>query len=121
MDRFHRSPLLFLVLLLALSTLACAISGGAADGENAAATPDQQALVAQAVATITAQLPAATPGAPAQQPFSTDLEADLVALYDRINPSVVHIFIYDEIGNQLGTGTGFVLSLIHISEPTRPY
>ena len=111
MDRFHRSPLLLLVLLLALSTLACAISGGAADGENAAATPDQQALVAQAVATITAQLPAVAttaPGVAGQQPISTDLEADLVALYDRINPSVVHIFIYDEIGNQLGTGTGFV-------------
>ena len=107
MYRFHRSPLLLLVLLLALSTLACAISGGAADGENAATTPDQQALVAQAVATITAQLPvvATTSG---QLPISTDLESDLVTLYERINPSVVHIFVYDEAGNQLGTGTGFV-------------
>lgn len=115
MYRFHRSPLLLLVVLLALSTLACAISGGAGDGETAVATPDQQALVAQAVATITAQLPAtaapnatAAPGAAGQQPITTDLEADLVALYERINPSVVHIFVYDEAGNQLGTGTGFV-------------
>ena len=110
MYRFHRSPLLLLILLLALSTLACAISGGAGDAEGTAATPDQQAIVAQAVATITAQLPAATSAAVAgsQQPISTDLETDLIALYDRINPSVVHIFIYDEAGNQLGTGTGFV-------------
>ena len=110
MYRFHRSPLLLLILLLALSTLACAISGGAGDAEGTAATPDQQAIVAQAVATITAQLPAATSAAVAgsQQPISTDLETDLIALYDRINPSVVHIFVYDEAGNQLGTGTGFV-------------
>ena len=108
MYRFHRSPLLLLVLLFALSTLACAISGGAADGENAVATPDQQALVAQAVATITAQLPAVATATTGQPPISTDLESDLVALYERINPSVVHIFVYDEAGNQLGTGTGFV-------------
>ena len=113
MYRFHRSPLLLLVALLVLSTLACAISGSAGDDETTVATPDQQALVAQAVATITAQLPAASndtaaPGAAAPQPISTDLEADLVALYERINPSVVHIFVYDEAGNQLGTGTGFV-------------
>jgi 2-alkenal reductase len=110
MYRFHRSPLLFLVLLLVLSTLACAISGGASDGENAA-PPNQQALIDQAVATITAQLPAAAttaPGASGQQPISTGLETDLVALYERLNPSVVHIFVYDEAGNQLGTGTGFV-------------
>jgi 2-alkenal reductase len=110
MYRFHRSPLLFLILLLALSTLACAISG-AGDGESAVATPDPQALIDQAVATITAQLPAAAtpaPGVAGQQPISTDLETDLVALYERINPSVVHIFVYDEAGNQLGTGTGFV-------------
>ncbi len=112
MYRFHRSPLLLLVLLLVLSTLACAISGGAGEAEGTtSATPDQQAIVAQAVATITAQLPAAATNAPVvdgQQPISTDLETDLVALYERINPSVVHIFVYDEAGNQLGTGTGFV-------------
>jgi 2-alkenal reductase len=112
MYRFHRSPLLLLILLLALSTLACAISGGAGDAEGGATTtPDQQAIVAQAVATITAQLPAVATSAPlagGQPPISTDLEADLVALYERINPSVVHIFVYDEAGNQLGTGTGFV-------------
>ena len=99
MYRFHRSPLLLLVLLFALSTLACAISGGAADGENAVATPDQQALVAQAVATITAQLPAVATATTGQPPISTDLESDLVALYERINPSVVHIFVYDDQGH----------------------
>ena len=33
MYRFHRSPLLLLVALLVLSTLACAISGSAGDDE----------------------------------------------------------------------------------------
>ena len=61
MYRFPRLPLLFLVVLLALSALACSISGGSPEEEGtAAATPDQADLVAQAVATITAQLPAAT-------------------------------------------------------------
>ena len=111
MYRFPRLPLLFLVVLLALSALACSISGGSPEEEGtAAATPDQAALVAQAVATITAQLPAATAPAIVSQgaPITTDLEADLIALYERVNPSVVHIFIYDEVDNLIGTGTGFL-------------
>ncbi|WP_374689644.1 S1C family serine protease [Promineifilum sp.] len=61
------------------------------------------------MATITAQLPAAATAAPiASAPLSTDLEASLVALYGRVNPSVVHIFIYDNQQFVLGTGSGFV-------------
>ena len=111
MYRLPRSPLLLLVVLLALSALACSISGGSPEEqETAVATPDQAALVAQAVATITAQLPAATAPAIVSQgaPITTDLEADLIALYERVNPSVVHIFIYDEVDNLIGTGTGFL-------------
>ncbi|MBP8948584.1 MAG: trypsin-like peptidase domain-containing protein [Candidatus Promineofilum sp.] len=111
MYRLPRLPLLLLVVLLALSALACSISGGSPEEQDAAAaTPDQAALVAQAVATITAQLPAATAPAIVSQgaPITTDLEADLIALYERVNPSVVHIFIYDEADNPVGTGTGFI-------------
>lgn len=114
MARFLRSPLVFLVILLALTTLACAITGGSPDEAAAVATPDQAALIQQAVATISAQLPAAA-GAPvatigpAQLPaLTTDLEADLIALYQRVNPSVVHIFVYDTADNPVGTGTGFI-------------
>ena len=119
MARILRSPLVLLIVLLALTTLACATFGGSPDEETAAATPDQAALIQQAVATITAQLPAAarpaTTGAPvatvAPSPLpalTTDLETDLIALYERVNPSVVHIFVYDTAGSPVGTGTGFV-------------
>mgnify|MGYP001229641570 FL=1 len=111
MARILRSPLVLLFVLLALTTLACATFGGSPDEETTAATPDQAALIQQAVATITAQLPAAgasvATSAPAQR-ITTDLEADLIALYERVNPSVVHIFVYDTTGNPVGTGTGFV-------------
>ncbi len=55
-------------------------------------------------------MPAATAPAIVSQgaPITTDLEADLIALYERVNPSVVHIFIYDEVDNLIGTGTGFL-------------
>jgi 2-alkenal reductase len=112
MSLVRRSPLLFLLILFALSTLACALSGGAGDNpETTASPPDQSTLIDQAVATISAQLPVA--GAPAtttsQTPLiATDLEEDLVGLYDQVNPSVVHIFVYDEQDNLVGTGTGFV-------------
>ena len=111
MYRLPRLPLLFLIVLLALSALACSISGGSPEEpETAVATPDQAALVAQAVATITAQLPAATAPSIVSQgaPITTDLEADLIAIYERVNPSVVHIFIFDEADNPVGTGTGFI-------------
>lgn len=112
MFRLLRSPLSLLIGLFALSTLACSISGGSPDEDAAVATPDQAALVQQAVATITAQLPATAPGVvatPVQLPaITTDLEADLVAVYERVNPSVVHIFVYDTAGLPVGTGTGFV-------------
>ena len=76
------------------SALACSISGGSPEEEGtAAATPDQAALVAQAVATITAQLPAATAPAIVSQgaPITTDLEADLIALYA---VSYTHLDVY---------------------------
>lgn len=115
MHRFHRSPLLVLSLLLFLSALACqAVSIGLPQNNQALAVSDRQALVAEAVATIQAQLPAQVvsltpvPGAAPAALLATDLEDDLVALYERVNPSVVHIFIFDEAENFVGSGTGFV-------------
>lgn len=112
MYRLQRSPLLVLVVLLVLSALACeGLSPGPSNNGQATPPVDQQAIVDQAVATITAQMPAAQLPAPATgelTALSTDLEADLVALYAAVNPSVVHIFVSDEDGIVLGTGTGFV-------------
>ncbi len=108
MYRFQRSPLLLLTVLLVLSALACqTISLGSDPAPTA--TPDPQQLIDQAVATITAQLPAAASAtAVPLPPLSTDLEESLIALYGRVNPAVVHIFVYDAQQIVAGTGSGFV-------------
>jgi 2-alkenal reductase len=119
MYRFQRSPLLFFIVLLALSALACqAISIGSEPTNETPSTEatDREALIAEAVATVMAQLPprpagAATAvpgGAPQLPPVSTDLEQTLIDLYRRVNPAVVHIFVFDNQSAFAGTGSGFV-------------
>ena len=116
MDRLKNSPLLFLVLLLLVSALACqAVSTNIPEGNSNGV--NQQAVVDEVVATVVAQLPAQTTVTSSTSsttqiaPLSTDIESGLIALYQRVNPSVVNIFVLDTQS----------LSLIHISEPTRPY
>ena len=113
MYRFQRSPLLLLFVLFALSALACqAISIGQPNSmENTSPGTADPQLVDQAVATVMAQLPAQPSGATTSvqpPPISTDLEETLIALYERVNPSVVHIFVLDEQSFLAGTGSGFV-------------
>ena len=113
MYRFQRSPLFLLIGLLVLSALACqAISIGQPDNsDDPTGAADQDALVDQAVATVMAQLPSvsSTPtGASQLPPLTTDLEAALVDLYERVNPAVVHIFVLDDQSLIAGTGSGFV-------------
>lgn len=112
MYRLHRSPLLLLFVLLALSALACGSFSAAQDDPVAATTAapnEQQVLVDQAVATVMAQLAAGgTTAPPVGAPISTDLEATLIDLYRRVNPSVVQIFVLDEQSFLAGTGSGFV-------------
>jgi len=82
---------------------------------------DEDALVESVVATVMAQTPqvetvatpAPLPTVANTQPVTIDqgLEDQLVSIYMRINPSVVHIFVFDEIEDTslpLGTGSGFV-------------
>lgn len=118
MYRFQRSPLLLFIVLLALSALACqAVSIGQPDNEPnsvAVGSIDQQAVVDEAVATVMAQLPAASAVVPSGTnsgqltPMTTDLESALVDLYQRVNPAVVHIFVLDSQSFVAGTGSGFV-------------
>lgn len=111
MIRNFQKPLFFTMLLL-LMALAC----------QAAANPEQlipaaeinsQTVVAQVVATVRAELPeqAATPSfvnsTAVNAQSSADLESILIEIYERINPSVVHIFVFDASGF-LGSGAGFV-------------
>lgn len=112
MYRFQRSPLLWLIAILALSALACqAVSNGQSQpAPEPAAVTDQQTVVAQAVATVMAQVgPIAAVVTPeGSAPISTDLEAAIANLYERVNPSVVHIYVLDPHGIPLGSGSGIV-------------
>ncbi len=111
MYRLHRSPFLLFFVLLALFALACqAISLGQSQSTPISPQADQQELVDQAVATVMAQLPetAGAASGVAVVPVSTDMEATLIALYERVNPAVVHIFVLDNQDLVAGTGSGFV-------------
>ena len=116
MYRLHRSPLLLLFVFLALFALACGSFSIGQDDPAAATTAapsEQQALVEQAVATVMAQLPAGATTAPSvAAPISTDLEATLIDLYRRVNPSVVQIYIYDEQSFEIGTGSGYQAAVL---------
>jgi 2-alkenal reductase len=112
MYRFHRSPLLLFFVLLVLSALACqALSTNLPTATQQ--TTDQQALVDEVVATVVARMPAQSEGAPTITsttqvvPLSTDIETSLVELYKRVNPAVVNIFVLDDQGFVVGTGSGF--------------
>ncbi len=72
--------------------------------------PSQDELVRAAVATVQAtQARTAAPAITSSVAFAADtsLEAILIDIYQRYNPSVVHIFVRD-FGVTLGTGSGFV-------------
>jgi 2-alkenal reductase len=83
---------------------------------------DEDAIVREVLATVEAQLPDPddAPALPQEIPTVTntqlppvdlDLQDALVNVYARTNPSVVHIFVFDEIEDTslpLGSGSGFV-------------
>lgn len=119
MSRIFYSPILFILSVILLISTAC---------QESAATPapqepavDQDALVASVVATVMAHSPQLdTLPTPAPAPTAVEalpiiversLQDQLIDIYMRINPSVVHIFVFDEIEDTslpLGTGSGFV-------------
>ena len=113
MYRLKNSPLLFLVLLLVFSALACQALSTSIPESNSN-SGDRQAVVDEVVATVVAQLPAQTAVTSSATsttqiaPLTTDIESGLIALYQRVNPAVVNIFILDEQSFVLGTGSGFV-------------
>ncbi|MCA9973992.1 MAG: trypsin-like peptidase domain-containing protein [Anaerolineales bacterium] len=101
----HKHPFLFLIILLLLAALACQ----APTAFQEQSSPDVEAVAAAVVATVEAQAPVVRAGE-AQTAVTTidsDLEAVLTNLYQRLNPSVVHIFVYGSFG-ELTTGSGFL-------------
>jgi S1-C subfamily serine protease len=119
MNRIFLSPIVVLFTVIILFLTACQES---ASNLNQEPVIDQDALVESIVATVVAQLPqqTETPATPEPLPTVTNvetvpldktLEDQLIDIYMRINPSVVHIFVFDEIEGTslpLGTGSGFV-------------
>jgi 2-alkenal reductase len=119
MNLISRNPIILLISLLLLVTMAC-------QGLTTLQTPitpvDEDAIVREVLATVEAQLPDPddAPVLPQEIPTVTNtqlppvdlsLQDALVNVYARTNPSVVHIFVFDEIEDTslpLGSGSGFV-------------
>ena len=114
MKLIRQYPLLFLFSLLLLTTLACQIGGSE---PPAAAEIDTDMLVEEAVATVQAQLAADEPvvdtAVTTNLPgVNNDLEADLINIYQTVNPAVVHIRVFtgeQDFNLPLGTGSGFLI------------
>ncbi len=131
-----RYSVLFVVILIMLTGLACQLSSVTLGGPEEVRSSDEE-LLSSAVATLTAaqaqvQVSEAeavivetpevetaddvaeveAPLPPAVTSLDLDLEQTLVKLYRELNPSVVHIFVYGTFGPNLttllGTGSGFV-------------
>lgn len=110
MNHFRPKALFLLIIVLVLSAIACQSS---INGQPAAEF-DNDAIVRAAVATIEAQSPTVSHSLAANvtdqsPPLSFELQDRLIDVYKRINPSVVHIFVYSNALNMpLGSGSGFV-------------
>lgn len=112
---FRLRYLYFLLVFLLLATLACSFS--ASSGEPT--SPAQSEPVAVSTSPPTPPITNSNGTAATSQPPvvptqfsgpSVELEQALIQLYQRVNPSVVHILVYGGLGaaNPLGSGTGFV-------------
>jgi S1-C subfamily serine protease len=119
MNRIFIRPVFVLLTTIFLILTACQEPAAIVSQDP---TIDEAALVESIVATVIAQIPQQVDPSPTAEPiptvtnvhaapFDLTLEQQLIDIYRRINPSVVHIFVYDEIEGTslpLGTGSGFV-------------
>ncbi len=110
MKKVYQNPLLALIVLLTFVGLGCQASALLPFSNSSA---DEEAIVSAAVATLEAQEEEAVinVSAPAQttELITADLENRFIDIYKRVNPAVVHIFVFDTGGAFLGTGSGFVV------------
>lgn len=113
MRLIRQRPLLFFVTILLMTGLACqAVTNLQTNGSISRV--DQGEVVEQAVATLEAQ--SAPESSSAAQPqietalpaVNVDLQNAFIDVYQLVNPSVVHIFVFDDEDFALGTGSGFV-------------
>jgi 2-alkenal reductase len=116
MKKNRQLPLILFIISLLIVSLACQLT---------AVNPpqlDSDAIVEQVVATVQAQQPALkvateqiSDGETAvsqQVVLDSSLEEKFTEVYRKVNPAVVHIFVYEQFEDQafiLGTGSGFLL------------
>lgn len=109
MTRKRHFSILSLVVLLLMAAIACQVGTPTPE-----ASIDRESIIRDAVATVQASMPAAATSVAtvpnvATAPISFDLQTTLVDVYRRVNPSVVHIFVFSRSFDlPLGSGSGFV-------------
>jgi 2-alkenal reductase len=107
-QQIRQKPFLFLISLMALTALGCQLANVLPISENSTAN-----------ATLPAETSNESPGPDETvnvgsttqivEVVTADLETRFIEIYNRVNPAVVHIFVFDEVPSFLGTGSGFVI------------
>lgn len=102
MKQFRPKPVLFLLTLMALTALGCQLA-------SVVPTVNTNRTTVEAVsATEEPPQPIAVNESPVEL-VTANLETQFIDIYNRVNPAVVHIFVFDDDGFLLGTGSGFVI------------
>ncbi len=105
MRPFRPKPIFFLLTLLAFNALGCQLASALPTNESS------NLNTVEAVSTDPQQVDPIEVDAPAQvtELVTASLETQFIEVYNRVNPAVVHIFVFDEDSTLLGTGSGFVI------------
>ncbi len=105
MRPFRPKPIFFLLTLLAFTALGCQLASVLPTNESS------NLNTVEAVSTDPQQVDPIEVDAPAQvtELVTANLETQFIEVYNRVNPAVVHIFVFDEDSTLLGTGSGFVI------------
>ncbi len=108
MRRLRHNPIFVILVLVTFISLGCQ---AATLLPTANGSTNDEAVVAAAVATVSAQTEVVPINSPAQttEVVTADLENKFIDIYNQVNPAVVHIFVFDNDGIFLGTGSGFVI------------
>ncbi|WP_420643007.1 S1C family serine protease [Candidatus Leptofilum sp.] len=113
MKRIFQNPIFLILALAGFVSLGCQAATLLPAESGNGSDVDEDAVVAAAVATVSAQANVIDISAPAQstEVVTADLENRFIEIYNRVNPAVVHIFVFDDDGLFLSTGSGFVVDL----------
>ncbi|MAT97256.1 MAG: hypothetical protein CL608_08950 [Anaerolineaceae bacterium] len=108
MKQLRHNPIFVILVIFTFISLGCQASTLLPAANS---NIDDEEVVAAAVATVSAQAEVVNINEPAQttEVVTVDLENKFIDIYNRVNPAVVHIFVFDDNGIFLGTGSGFIV------------